>query len=186
MKIYTGFGDAGNTQLLGGQTVPKNDIRVCVCGTLDELNAVLGMVASSQLPSWLAQRVAHIQSDLFRIGCMVAAVGSDSQRPWPEIAAGHATRLEQEIDRMQDQLSPLTNFLLPGGAPAAAGMHLARSVCRRGERLVTDLVEQYADFQAANVFRYLNRLSDWCFVAARLINQSCGVSEPIWKGDDDD
>ncbi len=183
MKIYTGFGDGGMTQLLGGQTVPKNDIRVSVCGTLDELNAVLGIVASDPSLECLAPKLTHVQSDLFRLGCMVASVGSEADRTWPEIVAADAHRLEAEIDSMQESLSPLTNFLLPGGAPGAATMHLARSVCRRCERLLTDLAAQHPDFASEIVFRYLNRLGDWCFVAARYINQSQGVSEPIWSAD---
>lgn len=180
MKIYTRFGDQGDTQLLGGQQTRKNDIRVAVCGTLDELNAVLGVVASGELPDPLRRQITSIQSDLFTVGAMIAAVGAESKMELPQIGAAETERLESEIDAMDATLKPLTNFLLPGGAPAAATMHLGRAVCRRAERLIADLTDQFADFESAEVFRYLNRLSDWCFIAARHINHSAAVDEPIW------
>ena len=114
---------------------------------------------------------------------MIAAVDNDPKMELPTINKTDSHRLESEIDAMEAELKPLKNFLLPGGAHAAAAMHLARAVCRRGERLMADLTAQHPDFDAAVIFRYLNRLSDWCFVAARCINHDQGMEEPIWQSD---
>jgi cob(I)alamin adenosyltransferase len=181
MKIYTGLGDDGNTHLLGGQQVRKNDVRISVCGTLDELNAVFGLVASGAVPEPLFSQLVQVQNDLFRLGCMIASVGATSKMDLPSLDAADARRLEAWIDSIDAQLEPLSNFLLPGGAREAAAMHLARAVCRRSERQVADLVEQHPDFEADDVLRFLNRLGDWCFVAARYINRQRGVKEPLWK-----
>jgi len=180
MKIYTGYGDDGNTQLLGSQKTRKNDVRIAVCGTLDELNALLGVVVSRQLPKVLRLQIMAIQGDLFVIGSMVASVGADSKMELPSIELADSQRLESEIDVMNAELTPLTNFLLPGGADAAATMHLARAVCRRAERLIADLVDQFPEFDSSGVFKYMNRLSDWCFIAARFINHVEDIAEPIW------
>ena len=184
MKIYTGYGDDGHTQLLGGQRVQKNDLRVSVCGTLDELNAVLGVVASRQIPTVLAPRIQAIQSDLFKFGSTVAAVGAESKMDLPAVTEADCQRLEEEIDDMEGHLIALQNFLLPGGSEAAATMHLARAVCRRAERLLVELASEYHDFDQEILFKYLNRLGDWCFVAARLVNRELGVEEPLWRGTD--
>ena len=181
MKIYTRFGDQGDTQLLGGQTTRKNDTRVALCGTLDEMNAVIGLVASHEVSQQLAAQITSIQSDLFTLGATVAAVGSDSKMDLPKIGPAETERLESEIDQMETHLKPLTNFLLPGGSQAAATMHLGRAVCRRAERILVDLTNEFTDFESSDVLRFLNRLSDWCFVAARFINHNAGVDEPIWS-----
>ncbi|MCP4462540.1 MAG: cob(I)yrinic acid a,c-diamide adenosyltransferase [Planctomycetaceae bacterium] len=182
MKIYTGYGDEGFTQLLGGQRVRKNDMRVAMCGTLDELNAVMGAVASRQAATCLVVKINQVQSDLFKFGCGVAALGADTKMDLPAIGAQDSLRLEAEIDEMESCLEPLTNFLLPGGCEAAATMHQARAICRRCERLFTEVTDLYPDLDPAACLKYLNRLGDWCFVAARFINREMGVSEPIWSG----
>lgn len=181
MKIYTKFGDDGNTKLLGGQTVRKNDIRVAVCGTLDELNAVLGMVASHEGSDDVVAEIRLVQGDLFSIGSTVASAGAGSQMDLPQVTEADCQRLEDEIDTMSEVLKPLVNFLLPGGAPAAAAMHQARAVCRRVERQVMDLTDLHQETQATSMLKYLNRLSDWCFVAARYLNHIAGVEEPVWR-----
>ena len=184
MKIYTGYGDDGHTQLLGGQRVRKNDLRVAVCGALDELNAVFGLVASRQIPSALTPRIQAIQSDLFKFGSTVAAVGAETKMNLPEVKEADRQRLEEEIDAMEEHLKALQNFLLPGGSEGAATMHLARAVCRRAERWLVELATIHDDFDEEVLFKYLNRLGDWCFVAARLINHELGVEEPLWRGTD--
>lgn len=184
MKIYTGYGDDGHTQLLGGQRVRKNDCRVAVCGTLDELNAVLGVVASREIPAALKPRLQAIQSDLFKFGSTIAAIGAESKMNLPSVTDADRLRLEAEVDAMEEHLTALRNFLLPGGSEAAANMHLARAVCRRAERLLVELSAEHDEFDEAILFKYLNRLGDWCFVAARLINQELGVEEPLWRGAD--
>ena len=186
MRIYTKYGDNGTTQLRGGQQTRKNDGRVVLCGALDELNAVLGVVASFDLPDQVSSQITRIQSDLFVAGAAVAAIGAEGLKT-AELGEEPTTRLENDIDSMETVLAPLRNFLLPGGAPAAATMHLARAVCRRSEISLTDLVdrqdESFRSTGVAAIQKYLNRLSDWCFVAARFLNHHHGVEEPIWTSE---
>ena len=185
MPIYTKYGDTGNTQLLGGQQTRKDDLRVAVCGGLDEVSAVLGMAAAAGTPDSLTNRLRVIQSELLTIGACVAAIGASTKMELPRLGAEHVARLESELDLMDSGLPELTHFVLPGGVPAAATLHVARAVCRRTERDLVSLAEAFAEFDASLLLQWLNRLGDWCFVAARHVNHAEGTDEPVWRGTDE-
>jgi cob(I)alamin adenosyltransferase len=171
VKIYTRTGDRGETSLFGGARVPKDDPRIEAYGTVDELNSFIGAARASWPSSPLDALLARIQSDLFDIGARLAAPGSDRFRG---ADAARIPELEQSIDAMESELPPLRNFILPGGCAAAAQLHVARTVCRRAERLVVALGEEPSVV-------YLNRLSDWLFVAARYANLKFGVDDVVWN-----
>jgi cob(I)alamin adenosyltransferase len=180
MKIYTKTGDDGSTGLIGGERVRKSDRRIECFGTIDELNAALGwasVVAADQLLGSLKA----IQNDLFVIGSHLALPEHDAPRnQWlPSLDESIVTRLEMQIDASEQQLPALRNFILPGGVELAARLHLARTVCRRAERL---LVAFALDRPVpAMIVTYLNRLSDWLFVHARLANHLAGVADVPWE-----
>lgn len=181
MKIYTRFGDEGQTRLLGGVTAQKSDLRVELCGELDELNAITGLVISSRPVDELIGRLTRVQSTLFDAGALVAAIGTASSRG-SSIPDSEVTALEAEMDAMQTGLPPLTNFILPGGCPTGAWLHLARTVCRRAERCLVRLCESWPNEpECQGLLIYLNRLSDWLFVAARFANFRAGVKETLWS-----
>lgn len=177
MKIYTKTGDKGETSLYKGGRVPKDEPRLEAYGTLDELNSVLGL-AASHLPreaelGTVRQEVARIQKDLFSLGAQLATRG-DEKPAW-HIKPEDIQALETAIDRMETELEPLRTFILPGGHPAGAGFHLARTVCRRAERGVVTLGrDESLDPQ---IVQYLNRLSDYLFVLARFTNHRLGRPE---------
>lgn len=175
MKIYTKGGDFGQTSLLGGERVDKSDRRIELLGALDELSSVLGLAHSLPLPGPAADLVTRTQRQLFALGAELARRDL-AQSPLSPRASQWTEQLEQEIDRHEAQLAPLTNFILPGGSSAAAAIHLSRSICRRVER--TFFAESISGGQWVGV--YLNRLGDWLFVLARWVNQSDGRSETIW------
>lgn len=166
MKIYTKTGDKGETGLIGGRRVPKNEAHVAAYGDVDECNCVLGLVDAPAL----RQELAAVQGELFVVGAILA--GEKSLVP-----ADAVKRLERHIDLMTEELPPLKNFILPGGGKAGAALHLARAVCRRAERSVVALPDPRPD-----VIIYLNRLSDWLFVAARWVNMKEGRAETVWEG----
>jgi len=171
MKIYTRTGDRGETSLFGGSRVPKNDPRIEAYGTVDELNSFLGVARATELPQSIDDVLHQVQSDLFEIGAHLASPGTSR---FPGVQEKRIEELEQAIDAMESELAPLTSFILPGGAPAAAQLHVARSVCRRAERCVVALSDD-------STLRYLNRLSDYLFVAARFANLRAGRSDVPWK-----
>lgn len=178
MKIYTKTGDDGTTSLFSGGRVRKDHLRVDAYGTVDELNSVLGMVRvakpDAQLDEWLTQ----IQSQLFNLGADLATP-LDAKADWVvRMTPETVTWLEETIDTMTEDLPQIKNFILPGGTPAAATLHLARTVCRRAERLVVALSEH--ENLGEHVQPYLNRLSDWLFTAARYENHRAGVPESKW------
>ena len=173
MKIYTKTGDKGTTGLFGGARVPKDDPRIEAYGTVDELNSFLGLARASWPSSPLDAELGLVQSDLFAIGARLAAPGSDR---FPGADPARLAALEGAIDAMESELPPLRNFILPGGCAAAAHLHVARSVCRRAERLVVALGGEESSVV------YLNRLSDYLFVAARYANLKQGVDDVIWTG----
>lgn len=177
MKIYTKTGDDGSTGLIGGSRVPKSDLRLDCYGTADELNATLGLVLATAMP-WMKELLLPVQNELFVIGSHLAAPAGATQ-PLPPIKQSSIARLETHIDAMQSQLPPLTAFILPGGTETAARLHLARTVCRRCERLVVAFTA--ATPVDAEVITYLNRLSDFLFVVARLANHSEGVADVPWE-----
>ena len=175
MKIYTKSGDQGKTSLLGGQRVDKNNRRIELLGTLDELNSVLGLALSAPTSQSAGHLLERTQRQLFAVGAELARPDLAPSRLF-EKATDWTGQLEREIDQHVERLPPLANFILPGGSPAAAAIHLARSVCRRAERIF--FAEPVPDGQWVGV--YLNRLGDWLFVLARLVNQADHQAEAIW------
>lgn len=178
MKIYTRTGDAGETGLIGGGRVPKDDERIDAYGQVDELNASLGVARAAILPPDIDREIAAVQHDLFVLGADLAdprPTGPGQMRLDPAAAA----RLEPWIDAMETTLTPLRNFILPGGSPGGAALHYARTVCRRAERGVVALARNEPRAGAAVV--YLNRLADALFVAARAANRGGGATEVEWK-----
>ena len=183
MKIYTKTGDDGTTGLVGGSRVNKSDRRLDCYGSVDELNACLGLAAvEGTPPDWppLGGMLREIQNDLFVIGSHLATPDeSPHKASLPPLDEAMVTRLEMQIDAAEAELPPLRNFILPGGTEAAARLHLARTVCRRAER---QLVAYAGDRpMPAVVLTYLNRLSDWLFVHARRANHFAGVADVLWS-----
>ncbi|HYW79599.1 MAG TPA: cob(I)yrinic acid a,c-diamide adenosyltransferase [Thermoguttaceae bacterium] len=178
MKVYTRTGDRGETGLLGGTRVPKDTPRLEVCGTLDELNAALGMARAERLPEDIDCLLQRVQSELFSVAAWVATEEA------PEVSGLPSSEvLEKAIDRYDAELPPLHNFILPAGSRAAAALHLARTVCRRAERrLVTLIGQAEQELDRSGPLVYLNRLSDLLFVLARAANAAAGVSDVPWKG----
>ncbi|GIV61574.1 cob(I)yrinic acid a,c-diamide adenosyltransferase [Rhodocaloribacter litoris] len=182
MKIYTRTGDAGDTALFGGGRVQKNHPRIEAYGTVDETNSFIG-AARAQLTGRpgherLDPVLARIQAELFELGADLATPG-DARPVVPRIQATHIRRLETAIDDFDTELPPLKHFILPGGTPAAAALHVARTVCRRAERRTVELAG--AEPTNPHAVVYLNRLSDFLFVAARWVNHQAGLSEAVWK-----
>jgi cob(I)alamin adenosyltransferase len=171
VKIYTRTGDAGETSLFGGARVAKNDPRIEAYGTVDELNSFLGVARASWPASPIDEELARVQSDLFDVGAHLASPGNSR---YPGAGEGRIEAIEHAIDAMERELAPLKSFILPGGSLAAGHLHVARSVCRRAERLVVAMGDEY------DVVRYLNRLSDYLFVAARFANLRHGVDDVAW------
>lgn len=177
MKIYTRGGDRGETSLFGGERVAKDHPRVECYGTIDELNSFVGVARAHCGSSLIAAELANVQSDLFEIGAHLAAPASAR---FPGVNEARILDLERGIDTMERSLEPLKNFILPGGSVAAAHLHVARTVCRRAERLVVAMHET-AELEASTI-PYLNRLSDFLFVAARFANHSGGSPDIEWRG----
>jgi len=181
MKIYTRTGDGGTTGLIGGRRLSKSDPRLETYGTLDELNAALGL-AASLLPASAAQLLDplhRIQSDLFTLGSHLACADSKYADKLPSFSQDRIDWLEQQIDAADSILPPLRQFILPGGVPSAAHLHLARTICRRAERLLTAFAASQPVPPLA--LPYLNRLSDWLFTQARVANQLSGVADIAWQ-----
>ena len=179
MKIYTKTGDAGETGLYGGTRVSKDTMRVEACGTVDELNACIGVARSQIQDTEIDVSLHRIQNELFDIGADLATLDAHPKAESLRIPPTLTPELEREIDRFEDQLPPLKNFVLPGGSAAGAAMHLARTVCRRAERSVVSLAK--AEPVNPEVLIYLNRLSDLLFVLARVVNHRSDESEPLWE-----
>ena len=179
-RIYTKTGDEGTTGLGGGQRVAKDSVRVAAYGTVDELNSQIGLALATGLCERLAVELPRIQNELFDLGADLATPAtSQARHPVPTIEPRHIEKLERLIDEFNEVVGPLTNFLLPGGSPGAAQLHVARTVCRRAEREATTLAHD--ETIGGTVLPYLNRLSDALFVMARYENHSRGVAEPLWR-----
>ena len=180
MKIYTKTGDDGTTGLIGGSRVRKSDPRLECYGTIDELNATLGL-AAVVLDGSLKEAVTQVQNDLFVIGSHLATpdAAPATKAALPSIDEQMVTHLEMQIDAAEAQLPALRNFILPGGTESAARLHVARTICRRAERLLVDFSMDRPVFPI--IVTYLNRLSDWLFVHARLANHRSGVADVVWK-----
>ena len=183
-RIYTRTGDKGETGLVDGSRVSKDAPRVAAYGTVDEVNATLGL-ARLHAEGALAFALERVQNDLFDLGADLATPGferdAEAKRPPLRIVAAQVDRLESEIDAMNADLAPLRSFVLPGGTALAAYLHLARTVCRRAEREAVTLATTSTTPEAINpeAVRYLNRLSDWLFVSARVAND-LGKSDILW------
>lgn len=178
MKIYTKTGDKGETALFGGERVPKDALRIEAYGTVDELNSVLGIVRSLKPEKKLDAILLKLQNDLFVLGADLATPIASRNSIIPRIQRSNAVSLEKIIDRFEKPLQPLKAFILPGGSPVAAYLHLARTVCRRAERHVVRLSRN--EDTGSSVMIYLNRLSDLLFVLARYANYCEHHKEPKW------
>jgi len=179
MKIYTKTGDEGETSLFDNSRVSKADPRVDAYGEVDEVNACLGAALAAGVGDDIASVLTTVQKDLFAVGARLADPSSRIAERVTKAAvtAEHIELLERTIDRLETELSPLRRFILPGGSPAGALLHLARTVCRRAERRVVALG---ADSVEPGVIIYLNRLSDLLFVMARAVNHRAGIAEAEW------
>ena len=178
-KIYTRTGDAGETALGAGGRLPKDHVRVEAYGTVDELSSVLGVARAVGLAPRLDDELARVQNELFHLGADLCVREEDkAKRPGPRIEERHVEALERTIDELNADLPPLANFVLPGGSESAAHLHVARTVCRRAERLLVTLMRD--EPVGAQTLPYLNRLSDALFVMARWENRARGVPDVLW------
>jgi len=181
-KIYTRTGDDGTTALGTGERRKKYDLRVAAYGTLDEANAAIGIARlHTGDDSALDAALAHVQNDLFDAGADLTTPGKGRGPAGARLTVTHAqvTWLESEIDRLNAELAPLKSFVLPGGSAAAAYLHLARTICRRGERLIAELKDKPGESVGDEVLKYVNRLSDFLFVASRYANDK-GARDVLW------
>jgi cob(I)alamin adenosyltransferase len=187
-RIYTRTGDKGDTALGTGERVSKAHVRIQAYGTVDETNAVIGIVRLHTLApelECLDQMLARIQNDLFDLGAdlCVPETGKDLGYTPLRVSKAQGERLEREIDELNAVLQPLRSFVLPGGHPAAAYLHLARTVCRRAERLIVELKQQPSETVSDGAVVFINRLSDFLFVASRWVNAK-GEGDRLWvKGE---
>lgn len=178
-RIYTKTGDDGTTALGGGQRVPKDAVRIEAYGSVDELNSAIGVALAHGLEPSLERELGRIQNELFHLGSDLSILEEDkAKKPVPRIEARHVEALEELLDRLSDRLGPLQNFILPGGSPGAAHLHVARCVCRRAERATVTLAR--AEAVGPFTVKYLNRLSDALFVMARWENRWRGEDDVLW------
>ena len=179
-RIYTRTGDDGTTALGSGERRPKYDLRIAAYGTVDETNAAIGVVRVhlKDAPEMDAM-LGRIQNDLFDLGADLAVPQRDGKAERLRVLASQVERLEGEIDKLNDKLSPLTSFVLPGGTPAAAYLHLARTICRRAERIMVELAGKPDEPVSDASIQYMNRLSDFLFVASRAANHN-GTGDVLW------
>ncbi len=182
-KIYTRTGDAGTTGLGTGERVAKDDIRIAAYGTVDETNAILGQVRLALSPDEieLDTQLSRIQNDLFDLGADLCVPDRGEKLEYEplRITAAQVDYLEQKIDEMNKELSPLKSFVLPGGTPAAVALHMARTVSRRAERLMVSLASMENEPVSEAALKYINRLSDYFFVASRYVNGR-GAGDVLW------
>jgi cob(I)alamin adenosyltransferase len=184
-RVYTKVGDRGTSRLAGGQEVDKDSLRLEAYGTLDELNAVIGVLVDRFGPAddaVMAKALVRIQNELFDLGGELAVLPEDRHPQQIMISAADVSRLEQEIDQVNASLPVLRSFILPGGGAVATHMHVARTVCRRAERRIVTL--HRAEPQRREVLEYVNRLSDWMFVMGRKAAADAGKGELMWRPGD--
>lgn len=180
MKIYTKTGDKGDTSLLGGARVSKANLRIHAYGTIDELNAHIGLVRDQEINKDRVNLLHQVQNNLFSIGSILAAQPGKDIHYLPEIEKEDVLMLEKEIDGMNEKLPAMKNFILPGGHQAVSFCHIARCVCRRAEREIVNLGNQEPVQEI--IIIYINRLSDYLFVLSRMMANELGIEEIIWKG----
>lgn len=178
-KIYTKTGDKGQTSLIGGKRVPKYHIRIEAYGTVDELNSFVGLLRDHDIAEHHKEILLRIQECLFIAESLLAKDEDNDSIKLPCLTEKDIIILEEEIDRMNEKLPPLTNFILPGGTKEASYAHVARTICRRAERIVIELSEKMP--VPTITIRYLNRLSDYFFVLARKLAHDKGAKDIIWK-----
>jgi cob(I)alamin adenosyltransferase len=179
-RVYTRTGDDGTTGLGGGQRVPKDSARIAAYGTIDELSSQIGVAIAAGLDGRLVAALEAIQNELFNAGSDLCILEADKARmPVPVVEERHVLALERLMDELSEELPPLDNFILPGGAPGAAGLHVARTVCRRAERLLVALARD--ESMGPFILVYLNRLSDALFVMARYENRQKGIPDILWN-----
>jgi cob(I)alamin adenosyltransferase len=179
MKIYTKTGDEGTTSLFGGKRVSKADLRIDTYGTVDELNSFLGLVRDQEVNQKRQESLVNIQNTLFIIGAMLATEPGNTKVKIPSLHEDDIIFLEKEIDSMETDLEPMRFFVLPGGHSSVSFCHVARTVCRRAERITMALHQQEKVDMV--VIKYLNRLSDYLFVLSRKMTQELGSEEIPWK-----
>ena len=181
LKIYTKTGDKGNTSLIGGTKVPKNDIRIETYGTVDELNSWIGLINDLLNDGEFKNELKEIQDRLFTIGSSLATdAEKEPKMKLPDLHEGDINFLEKRIDEMTAQLPVMKSFILPGGHATVSSIHIVRCVCRRAERLAVNM-QQHELFIEEKIIQYLNRLSDYLFTLARYAAQKIGVEEIPWK-----
>jgi cob(I)alamin adenosyltransferase len=179
VKIYTKTGDDGTTSLFGGQRLPKSDLRIDAYGTVDELNAYLGLLGDQPVNVLRKEMLIEIQDRLFTLGSILATEPGNAKVKIPSIRENDVVLLEKEMDKMDDQLPPMKFFVLPGGHESVSIGHIARTVCRRAERLVIAL---HINFPVNPIaIKYLNRLSDYLFVLCRMMAKELDIQETPWK-----
>ncbi|HEX3683884.1 MAG TPA: cob(I)yrinic acid a,c-diamide adenosyltransferase [Bryobacteraceae bacterium] len=182
-RIYTRMGDAGETRLVGGQKIAKDDLRIECYGTVDELNSFVGAaraaVQQEERLRGFAVILKRIQHELFNLGSILATLPEDVHPKQPRVTAADVEQLEREIDEANSELEPLPSFVLPGGSRLDAELHICRTVCRRAERLLVALAKEQS--VPPEAVRYLNRLSDALFVWSRWVNRMLGAPETLWE-----
>lgn len=179
MKIYTKTGDQGTTSLFGGKRVSKSDLRIDTYGTVDELNSYIGLLRDQPVNEKRNHVLVEIQDRLFTIGSILATEPGNTKVKIPTLSEADVKFLEQQIDEMETHLEPMKSFVLPGGHPSVSFGHVARTVCRRAERLTITLDQ--LEKTDPLVIQYLNRLSDYLFVLCRLMTKELGAKETPWK-----
>ena len=179
-RIYTRTGDDGTTALGTGERRPKYDLRIGAYGTVDETNAAIGVVRlhTKDLPE-LDVMLGQIQNDLFDLGADIAVPQREGKAERLRVLSTQVNRLERDIDALNAKLAPLTSFILPGGTPAAAHLHVARTICRRAERIMVELAAKPGEPVSETAIHYMNRLSDFLFVASRATNHN-GAGDVLW------
>lgn len=179
MKVYTKKGDGGTTQLIGGTRVSKSSLRIEAYGTVDELNAWIGLIRDQDIHETYKAQLLEIQDRLFTLGSLLALDPAHTSMKLPQIHASDVTYLEEAIDAMETALEPMRNFVLPGGHTTVSYTHVARCVCRRGERVIDELhLHESLD---ALILAYVNRLSDYLFVLGRKLSSDLKIVEQAWK-----
>lgn len=179
MKIYTKTGDQGITSLLGGTRIPKSELRIDAYGTVDELNSYIGLLRDQQVNSKRSTLLKEVQDRLFTLGAELATSPGKDKVKKPDLLPEDIALLETEMDKMEELLAPLTAFILPGGHQSVSFCHIARTVCRRAERITVELsaVETVSDL----IIQYLNRLSDFLFVLSRMMAKELEADEVNWN-----